>query len=309
MASIIWSSHTFVEPEKKIKSPMQLDSWTKSKAYGEIMSFFTKLQAAIESKPISATPQTPAYDPYTKFFKALEKLLEDNPPVQQPMRFGNKAFKAWHDNLGPIIDQFLGQILPENIKGASIELRVYLLESFGSEVRIDYGTGHELTFAVFLLCLCKIGLLDMENDAESIVRNIFYKYIAIMRKIQMLYMLEPAGSHGVWGQDDYHFLPFQLGGAELVNHQEVKIPDDIHRDHLLEKYKDEYMYLNCIVFIKNTKKGATFAEHSPMLNDISGAATWKKVEQGMVKMYQAEVMHKHPIVQHLKFGSILRYSD
>jgi serine/threonine-protein phosphatase 2A activator len=49
------------------------------------------------------------------------------------------------------------------------------------------------------------------------------------------------------------------------------------------------MYLNCISFINQVKKGS-FAEHSPMLNDISGAASWTKVTQGMVKMYQAKVL-------------------
>jgi len=66
------------------------------------------------------------------------------------------------------------KILPIKLSGAIIELKMYLNDSFGSNQRIDYGTGHELSFVVFLYCLNRLGLYD-ESDYESLVRNVFYR--------------------------------------------------------------------------------------------------------------------------------------
>lgn len=172
-------------------------------------------------------------------------------------------------------------------------------------MRIDFGTGHELTFVTFMFILAKLNFIT-PLDYESAVRNIFYQYMFLIRKVQMQYNLEPAGSHGVWGLDDYHFIPFLLGAAELdcfyyqpgcsnddeienflsVNASKLESPSVIHNESLLTTLQSEFMYFQCIKFIKNIKTGGNFYETSPILNDISAVPNWKKVSSGLLKMFK-----------------------
>ena len=46
------------------------------------------------------------------------------------------------------------------------------------------------------------------------------------------------------------------------------------------------MYLNCVKVIKEEKKGAPFRETSPILDNISGAASWDKIMTVSLYIYR-----------------------
>ena len=66
----------------------------------------------------------------------------------------------------------------------------------------------------------------------------------------------------------------------------------------------EYMFMACIQYIMQVKSGPFF-EHSNYLWNISGAQSWNKVNQGLMKMYRGEVLSKFPVIQHTLFGSLM----
>lgn len=81
---------------------------------------------------------------------------------------------------------------------------------------MDYGTGHETSFALLLLCMTLIRFFQpVQNQERDLVLTVFQRYLRLCWRLQDVYNLEPAGSHGVWGLDDYSFLGYIFGSAQL----------------------------------------------------------------------------------------------
>ena len=269
-----------------------MEHFRHSSARKELLSFVTAMGRGLTTNDITSETNPHSYDPNNPLehlSPALASLhgsltcMADTwmdashpdgiPPDRKvKARFGNPAFRKWHDRLvkrshgivkscldchlrfkisckddqlnvlqecakkgyeAASHDENIIDISNSNEEETVEELRAYLHDSFGHPIRIDYGTGHESSFVVFLLALCKIGCFVSRsaNPTETNERSksmpspfvigrasisLFHTYLNVTRGLQRDYMLEPAGSHGVWGLDDYHCIPFFIGSCQLV---------------------------------------------------------------------------------------------
>lgn len=148
------------------------------------------------------------------------------------------------------------------------------------------------------------------------------RYIQAIPLLQSAYWLEPAGSHGAWGLDDFHFLSFLFGSARLRGN-EYPCPKAIEVHELANDYT--YSDLS-ILSITSTSLPwhSTMADdiptvsglpryHTPLKHRIpfpkfiTQVKTRRMVNAGMIRMYKAEVLGKLPVVHYIPFGSILPY--
>lgn len=122
----------------------------------------------------------------TPLFNLLELIstwIDEVPPIEQPMRFGNRAYRTLMDRVISSSAEKLAELssIP-GFENAIPEIKVYWEESFGSYERIDYGTGHELNFVAFLFCLFKLGVFK-EADLCATINKVFQRYLVLMRKL------------------------------------------------------------------------------------------------------------------------------
>lgn len=180
-------------PSKRINDGDDLNFFLTSTAYRDIKSWLFQLNhACFPKKDQDGSTSECRLDqppPYSQTIESLRSMLKDftsllkqAPPDTGPRRFGNVAFRAWfklaEQHVDDILQRHLASTLREHADMAG-ELKAYLLGSFGSAQRLDYGTGHELSFLAFLGCLSKLEAFDT-GDERAIVVGVFEPYATLI---------------------------------------------------------------------------------------------------------------------------------
>ena len=146
-------SSGYITPHRMIFNAHELELFKKSETAAEIAGFVKACADAIVGKKISdvgkdvpesasssssnGTHDNTAIDGIIEkvvtFLHQLHAMIDEIPPLKQPMRFGNKAFRTFHTRLCEESLVFLQQLLPAHQQEASVELAAYLCTSFGKD--------------------------------------------------------------------------------------------------------------------------------------------------------------------------------
>ncbi|KAH8094503.1 Phosphotyrosyl phosphatase activator [Cristinia sonorae] len=292
-------------PSLKIKTEEDVLNWRDTQGYRDYGLFLRRLNESVVGQVLPRVNQTPS-TATTSTLQLLDKLdrwIDEIPPLPTPQRFGNLAFRTWGKRLEDEAASLLDDLLGPEFSPAIPHLTPYFLTSFGSFTRMDYGTGHETSFALFLLCATLIRFFEPTLEQErDIVLVLFVRYLYLCWRLQDVYRLEPAGSHGVWGLDDYSFLGYIFGSAQLRD-SDVPVSAVLH-----PPLPPTNLYFMSVSRIREVKTGP-FHEHSSQLHSIAcGVPRWAKVNSGLFKMYEAEVLGKRVVVQHIPLGGLLEWN-
>ncbi|KAH3686264.1 hypothetical protein WICPIJ_002761 [Wickerhamomyces pijperi] len=334
-------------PTKQINNePQDLQTFQSTPAYTQIQSALQLITQLVEFTPLPSVSEQSNIINDTPWLKSILLILDnystliDQTPPYQPTdgshtRFGNPSRRTWQDKIQAETTSLLTENIIQyyqypNREGFVEEIGWYLLNSFGSKERLDYGTGHELNFLAFIIGLWRVRIIPNASisGSEGVtgvqLLILFSHYYDVVMKLIKTYNLEPAGSHGVWGLDDHFHLLYIIGSSQLTDpktkitstasgpsHRRPHIVEDEISPRLILNQSEvsslapKYLLFKGIQFINTVKPPFRFAEHSPILSDISQMKNWSKIQKGLVKMFQGEVVGKFPVVQHFWFGGVL----
>ncbi|PIO70959.1 phosphotyrosyl phosphate activator protein [Teladorsagia circumcincta] len=91
-----------------------------------------------------------------------------------------------------------------------------------------------------------------------------------------------------------------------VGNQVNLVPESYADRAIVEKYTKDYLVFDAVNYIFQIKKGE-FHEHSRELWNITAIHTWDRMNKGLLRMYEAEVLQKFSVVKRFRFGALFSF--
>lgn len=219
-----------------------------TRAYKLIKRFIFEIDNDMRLNKFNMQPQRCIVD-------EIDDIVENTPLSAIQGRYANPAMVQVIERIEEITDN------------------IYLRNSFGNKIRMDFGTGHELNFLCYLYCQVKEG----KNFEYSSLKIYLIKYFRLIRKYVKKFNVEAAGSRGCWSIDDYQLLPYIFGSA----------------GNFLDDYSEENMF-----------KEAQKNNSSLMLSKIC-TLPQSVIHTKLLIMYDEEVLGKKVVTQHFIYSEYL----
>lgn len=96
----------YLLPQKLVKNIRDMTKWDKSETYYDLTAFINSVSTSMQGKKLSHEIDeiSPAVIKLLEILKKLEDLARETPPIEQPQRFGNSAFRCWYQKMRAVIN-------------------------------------------------------------------------------------------------------------------------------------------------------------------------------------------------------------
>lgn len=156
--------YEFQVPTKRINNQNDIERFHSSPTCANFLGFVVSLSESIKSHMLSDPCHvSPAVSTILHVIEKLISFVDEIPPVPQPGRYGNIAYRTWHERMSSDAESFMQMILPSNLLDATVELVPYFTDSFGNSSRIDYGNYMVIYISISPMFVCIFFVLHRSN--------------------------------------------------------------------------------------------------------------------------------------------------
>nr|KAF6315232.1 protein phosphatase 2 phosphatase activator [Myotis myotis] len=127
------ATQSFIIPKKEIHTVPDMGKWKRSQAYADYIGFILTLNEGVKGKKLTFEYKvSEAIEKLVALLNTLDRWIDETPPMDQPSRFGNKAFRTWYARLDQEAENLVATVVPTHLAAAVPEVAVYLKESVGN---------------------------------------------------------------------------------------------------------------------------------------------------------------------------------